>query len=465
MSRDTKRELCWYQFDDTEAIARHMEKMAGRGWLLEGVDNWLFTYRRAEPEQVKYTVTFFPEASVFDPAITEGQETYVDYCRAAGWELAAAYGPLQYFRSTRPDPTPIETDEAVKLSAIRRTMRKTAVFSYGLLLALPLLCVPLFLNWFRHDPMDFFSSTSKLATLTLMAGIALFAAGMLLDYLIWVLCSKRAVARGGTCARPHTRFRLGLSAVAMALCAAVLAVLFLDPPLARMRPLLITLLLLYGGIMLLGRWVLRHLKKRGTSRGGTKGLYFAFALAAGVAVGVGMPFLTGALNGAGVIHMGRKPVETYTKTYENVPWTITRDVFYDDLPVTLEDLGYAVTPEDHCTYEAEVSRSPLAVHAQYTQDALGTDSELPPLTYQTYDTRWPWLLEQSWEKLLPDDKAPYDPWPLQRMEPAPWGAEEAYREFGYASYYLLYPGRIVTFRLGGEPAPEQLDAIVRALRP
>ena len=91
MSRDRKRQLNWYQPDDTEAIARHLERMAGKGWLLEKVDNWLFTYRRAQPARVRYTVTFFPEASVFDPGLTRGQETYADYCQAAGWELAAAY--------------------------------------------------------------------------------------------------------------------------------------------------------------------------------------------------------------------------------------------------------------------------------------------------------------------------------------------------------------------------------------
>lgn len=95
MSRDRKRQLSWYQPDDTEAIARHLERMAGKGWLLEKVDNWIFTYRRAQPARVRYTVTFFPEASVFDPGLTRGQETYADYCQAAGWELAAAYGPIQ----------------------------------------------------------------------------------------------------------------------------------------------------------------------------------------------------------------------------------------------------------------------------------------------------------------------------------------------------------------------------------
>lgn len=462
MSRDRKRQFSWYQVDDTEAVARHLEKMAGKGWLLEKVDNWFFTYRRSQPEKITYTVTFFPEASVFDPGLTQGQETYADYCRAAGWELAAAYGPIQYFRSVRPDPTPIETDEAVKLAAIRRTMRKTSVLSYALLLILPAMCLPLSLGQFRRDPMKFFSSNHQLAMLLLMVGIVLFSLGILLDYLIWVLRSRHAVSRGGACVRPHTRFRMGLSAVMMALCAAILAVFLLDPPLSGMRGFLAACLVLYGGIMALSRRVLRSLKKRGVSRNNTKGIYFVFAVAVGLAVGIGTPVLFAVLDGAGLIHIGREPAETYTKTYENVSWTYTQDVFHDELPVTLEELGYTVTPEDHCTYEAESSRSPLAVRAEYTQDALSWDSQLPRLTCQVYDTRWSWLLDRCWKELTGEGEG--DPWPLQKLDPAPWGAEAAYQEIGYQSYFLLYPDRIVTFHLsGGSATPEQLDAIAQAL--
>ncbi len=460
MSRETKRQMFWYQVDDTGAIARHLEKMAGKGWLLEKVDNWFFTFRRADPCRVRYTVTFFPEASIFDPGLTEGQETYADYCRAAGWELAAAYGPIQYFRSTRPDPTPIETDEAVKLSAIRRTMRKTAVPSYAMLLLLPLIYLPLLSIQLRH-PMEFFSSSSQLAQLALMAGIGLFSLGNLLDYLSWVLRSRRNLARGGPCVRPHTRFRMGLNVMMLAVCAVALAVFLLDPALAGRRPALLLFLALYGGVIALGRWILRAMKKRGTSRGNAKGLYFAFALAAGLVVGVGTPVLFGVLDGAGVIRLGREPAETYTKTWKNAAWTHTLNVFYDDLPVTLEDLGYAVTPEDHCTYEAEISRSPLATYSAYTQEALSSDSDLPRLVYQTCDARWPWLLARCWESLTAEENE--TPWPLQRMDPAPWGAEEAYQEVGYDSFCLRYPDRIVTCRLSGGPPPEQIEAIVRAL--
>lgn len=221
MSRDVKRQMCWFQIDDAEAIARHLEKMEAKGWRVQAVDNWYWTYQRVVPANVRYAVTFFPDASVYDSAPTEGQETYADYCRAAGWELAAAYGPVQYFRSERTDPPPIETDEAVKLTAIRRTMRKTFVLSYGMLLLLPLIYIPTLRLSFRR-PVEFFSDSSTLAMLALMIGIVLFAGSLLLDYLVWLLRSRYAVKRGGSCAKPHTKVRLWINGAMLVLCGVVL---------------------------------------------------------------------------------------------------------------------------------------------------------------------------------------------------------------------------------------------------
>ena len=461
MSRDKKRQMIWYQVDDTGAIARHLEKMAAKGWLLESVDNWWYIYHRAEPARVKYAVAFFPEASVFDPGLTEGQETYIDYCRAAGWELAAAYGPIQYFRSARPDPVPIETDEAVKLAAIRRTMRKTSVLSYALLLALPVISLPVFWSIFRRDLMELFSNDRQLGVIVLMLAILLYGCGMLLDYLIWVLRSKRSVAKGGACRRPHTRFRLLASIAMMAVCGAVVLSFFVDAGTSGLWPALAFYLILYSGVMLLGRWVLRKLKSRGTSRENTKGIFFAFAIGAGIAVGFLTPLLFGGLANAGIIRAIREPAESYT--YSNGNFSFTRGIYRDDLPLTLEDLGCAVTEEDHCSYKAEIDRSFLAVRGEYTQAAMNLDSDLPWLYYQIYETKWPWLLEKCWEALTAAEEE--DSWPVQPLLPAPWGAAEAYKQEELTSYFLLYPDRIITFRLSEDASPQQLDTIVRTLQP
>ncbi len=459
MSRDKKRQLVWYQIDDTEAIARHLEKMAAKGWLLEAVDNWWYTYRRAEPVQVKYTATFFPDASVYDPRPTEGQETYADYCRAAGWELAAVYGPIQYFRSTRPDPAPIETDEGVRLTAVRRTMRKTFVLSQGLLLVIALLSLPVLFQQFRWGPLSFFSSSASLGHCLLMAALVLFSIGFLLDYFIWVLRSKRSIARGGSCCKPHTRIRLWSSVAMLAVCAVVLLGYFMG--FTGLRTVLVIYLVIYSGIMLLGRWVLRRLKRSGASRGDIRGLFLVFSIVVGLAVGFGTPFLFSRLANAGIIHMGREPAGTYTYASSTGSFRSTRDIYRDELPVTLEDLGYTVTEDDHCSYQAEISRSPLAVRREYTQAAMNYESKLPRLFYQTYEARWPWLLERCWKELTKTEKD--DPWPMEELTPAPWGAVEAYKDLD--AYCLLYPDRIVIFNLGGDATPQQIEYIAQVLAP
>ena len=94
------REKKWvpniYQPDDEAAIVKRLEKLAAKGWLLERAGAWGWSLRRVEPAQVRYALTYFPEASVFDPGPTEDQETYADYCLAAGWEFVSSYGPVQY---------------------------------------------------------------------------------------------------------------------------------------------------------------------------------------------------------------------------------------------------------------------------------------------------------------------------------------------------------------------------------
>ena len=107
MSREKKRELALFQANDMDAVARHFEKMEAKGWRLESIDSWGYHYRRVQPGQARYTAACFPDASVYDPAPTEGQETYIDYCRAAGWELAGAVGPMQDFTAGPPGTVPM----------------------------------------------------------------------------------------------------------------------------------------------------------------------------------------------------------------------------------------------------------------------------------------------------------------------------------------------------------------------
>ena len=64
--RNTKRELNPYSFYDTEGLARHFERMAAEGWLIEKL-GYFWRYRRIEPQALRFSVVYYSEASEFDP--------------------------------------------------------------------------------------------------------------------------------------------------------------------------------------------------------------------------------------------------------------------------------------------------------------------------------------------------------------------------------------------------------------
>lgn len=459
MSREKKRELALFQANDMDAVARHFEKMEAKGWRLESIDSWGYHYRRVQPGQARYTAACFPDASVYDPAPTEGQETYIDYCRAAGWELAGAFGPMQYFRAVRPDPVPIETDEAVKLTAIRRTMRKTLVPSCGAGLLITILYLMPQVTSFRADPLEYFSWDMHLSLLLLMAGLFLYSVWLLADHGIWVLRSKRSVEGGGACAKPHTRLRMAASVGLMVLTAACLALMCRDVMVRRIGSAMAVYLVFYALVILSAGWVLKWIKGRSASRGAVRAKYFTFAVGCGVLTMFVVAAAVLVFSGGGQ----REPAEVYVKEYpggETIEWNIYRD----PLPVTLEDLGYTVTEEDYCTYEAEVHRSFLASHEEYRQRAMASGSDLPELEYTVTTISWDWLREICWERFLEKNLDP-ELWPLRELDPAPWGALEAYQQDDLPHYYLLYPGRAVTLELWSGASRQEIGAVLEAILP
>lgn len=468
MSRDRKRTLNWYQINDGEAMARHLERMAERGWLLEKAGGSLWTYRRGEPGPARYTVACFPEASVFDAAPTQGQETYIDYCRAGGWELAAAYGPLQIFRALRPDPVPIETDEGAKLDAIRRTMRKSFVFGYALLLASMGLNLCLQADSFRRDPLEFISRSSSLGLALLLAGMTVYCAAFLADYGIWVLRSQRSIDRGGVCARVHTRARLWAGWVLMGVCALTLLGYLADYAAPGSWG---TLAYSFGGMMAVlaaSQAVLRTLKGRGCRRGTTRTAFVATVVALSALYAASLPFAALRMREAGLFRMGGKPAYVHTN-HPGSAVSYDVDVYRDPLPVTLEELGFTVTEGDHCSRRTRVDRSPLAARAACSQGPAEWSSDLPDLEYEVCRIPWDWLRRLCWELTVePGNSAAryYGPDYALPAEP-PEGAMEVRRTENGRRYALLDGEGVVLLRGDWDLTEDQVETVwenVRAFR-
>ena len=161
--KNTKRELLLlYSYYDRKGISAHLEQMAAKGWMLEQMGPYVWTYRRIEPKKLVFSVTYFPKASQFDPYPAEGLETFREFCAEAGWVLACDNAQVQIFYNENPNPTPIETDPEADFKNIHSTMQKSFLKSYWMLLGLSLFEI-CFLVWqLFNDPIDQFSSPLQL---------------------------------------------------------------------------------------------------------------------------------------------------------------------------------------------------------------------------------------------------------------------------------------------------------------
>ena len=75
MSRRTFRIEPLSVYDHT-GIEKRLADMARKGWLLERIVPMAWVYRRIEPRELHFSVTYYPKASEFDPEPSEGQRTF-----------------------------------------------------------------------------------------------------------------------------------------------------------------------------------------------------------------------------------------------------------------------------------------------------------------------------------------------------------------------------------------------------
>lgn len=133
-------ELNLYSFYDHTGMERHLEKMAAKGWLLESIGTTLWRYRRIEPQRLRFSVAYYPDATESDPITpSEGELTFWDYCAQAGWVRAANRTQLHIFYNTDKNAVPIETEAVTQVETLHRAAKKSYLLSQWLLLGMALL--------------------------------------------------------------------------------------------------------------------------------------------------------------------------------------------------------------------------------------------------------------------------------------------------------------------------------------
>lgn len=188
--KEIKRRMETFLLYDKAGMVRQLEKMAADGWMLDKITTFFWQYKRIEPAQLHFEVTYLPKVSGFDSAPTLAQREYWDYCHYAGWELAASSAQMQIFYSTEDDPMPIETEPLVQLDNIRKTM-KLQMIMFGIILFTFVMQVGLRLSMVLNYPIDELTDNMTFVILLLLLIAGLILAVDMVMYFVWLRKAKR----------------------------------------------------------------------------------------------------------------------------------------------------------------------------------------------------------------------------------------------------------------------------------
>lgn len=260
--KDRKFQFCRYSFYDQTAMEKHFQKMAANGWLIEKISAYLWQFRRIEPQHLHICVTYFPDASEFDPCPTEGQHILEEFAAKDGWKLLTRFGPMQVFCNTAANPTPIETDPVTQVATIYRSMKKNLIMPH--LMALGITLYQLGFNGYRAatDMVEFLSTPYLLASVPIW--LLLFFAEMLelLTAFRWYHKAKAAAENGVFVSVKSNRT---ISLAMLLSCLFVFLATIQLPNSLRSFSLVWSLCII--GIVIISHIAKSKLKKAGVSRG------------------------------------------------------------------------------------------------------------------------------------------------------------------------------------------------------
>lgn len=466
--KNTKRRLEPLSFFNHTGISRHLEKMAAKGWMIEKIVNTGWVYRRMEPKNIHFAVSYFPKASAFDPEPTEEQKMFYDFCAHTGWQLACSSAQLQIFYNERENPTPIETDPELELQAIHASAKKSFIPSYILLLVVAFMNGGLWISNLLSDPIDLLFSPTKLFTGFAFLILIVHCVVELVCYFRWHSKAAAAAEHGEFRKVPDTsKFQKAMLFPVMG-GAVFLAINYIICGNRLQRWVAILMCIYMPALFVIVNATKEFLKRKKASSGINCTVTMLTSFIAAFAMMGAITFGTLYASNHGLF--ADKDEETYS--YGDRTWVIHQD----DLPLAVEDLvdvdfnGYI--KERHENTSLFLDRLVMYQHPRFDAENY---KDAPQLDYIMIIVHVPSLYEMC--KNLTIDKMDEThnrniPEGFKRVyleqDPAPWKANEvyqlAYQDTGTLNRYLLcYDDRIIEISFDWTPTIEQMAIVAEKL--
>ena len=460
MMKEMKRCFCNFSFYDQQAIQEKLEEMAESGWMLEKT-GFMWTYKRIEPKKLRFSVTYFPSASDFDPSPTEGELTKIDFCRQDGWNLVTTWGVMQIFYNEDLDAVPIETEPVMQIENICRSMKKNVLLPQAVLSGMLLWNVVIRLSQWRRDPVGELSDPFSIYSVLMFSILTLACLYEIGFYFCWSRKAKAAAQNDGVFL--PVRSKPIASWILMAVSALLLILSY--TALRGLLGFVILWLCMVPFIIVIGNLLKNMLKKRGVSRNVNR--------IVSVCAVVLLTFLMLGLMTAAIIQgrmrfdSGKNVVDTY-ELYGR-----TREIYNDPLPLEIEELADV---NARWSKEADHQETLLLSSTEYRQYAVPADGndnvDERKLEYTVTEVKQDFLYDfikravlNSRQDEIHDDFVFTDHY--EPIDASVWNADDAYQlhwsESVLNTYLIFWGNHIVEIKFYWEPTPEQIAITVENL--
>ena len=460
--KDTKRKLMPFTFYDRSGIERLLEEEAAKGWLLEKTAATGWIYRRIEPAKIHFAVVYFPSATAFDPAPSDAQLRFQDFCEHTGWELISSNIQLQIYCNRNENPIPIETDPVIELENIHASVKKTFLPTYVLDLFLGFMQLGLTFQRFSRDPVGTLANTAELLSVLFWILLIFSCAAQIFLYYRWHHKAKIAAQDGHFLeTRSTDRFQIFM------LASSTLALIFMLLSFGGGSMILIGLLMVASIIACgyLMTKVSNFFKKRNVNAKTNRLITYGMAILISLVIcGVVLWLMVSA-------RLSSRDRREEAIPYEHGNWTFY--VYQDDIPLQIEDL----IETTYTGYSREIiseTSSPLLSRFEARQRPRHDALSEPEIHYHIVEVKvaalYDWVVDLMKRDFghniyYPEDGSYAEV--HRSIDPVPWRAKEAYQlYFGDEAknrYLICYDEHIVEIDLEWEPTKEQMKIIAEKL--
>ena len=428
-----------YYFYEFQAIEKKLSEMAERGWMIEKMGLYFWTYRPIEPKKISFAAVYSPKLAEFAPDGAEELEQLKEYGAWSGWKHAARWnGKLQVFYNEDPDPIPMETDAAVQLENIHKAMKKTMLVGNTLLAGLAVLQLLMQGKSFFKRAADTFCDYSQISLFTAWVFLLIAVLLPVFKYLFWYGKAKKTAAEGflPDSSAGHTAVNV-FSGISMVLAAS--SILFMG------SGVLGVVLLMVGVVVWVG--LVNRMKNFMREKGVSKGVNTAVTI--GLIIIVTFVWTLGS-----GYYIFRKVTEQARQTApENHP---------EEMLLQISEL--TGEEQERYTAEKEEWETVFLKKTQYRQNVKNVHERGGYLYYTVYEVKQPFLMQTVKNSLLRTES--YEV-PYREAEAAEWGAERVYQqkdgETEQNSFLLCRDDRIVTIETAETPNEKQKKQLTEKL--